>query len=151
MPVYNVSDIANYFLLKADDSDQELLSNMKLQKLMYYAQGMHLVFFNEPLFEDTIKAWAYGPVIPALYHEYKSYEKGGIPPKDEFDPSIIDDETREFLDEIYGAFGQFSAIRLMELSHCDQCWIDAFASDDKVITKEAMKNELRKYQADEQG
>ena len=41
MAIYTASDIANYFLFKAG-KDQELLSNLKLQKLIYYAQGIHL-------------------------------------------------------------------------------------------------------------
>jgi uncharacterized phage-associated protein len=49
------------------------MSNLKLQKLMYYAQGFSLVLFNKPLFPERIEAWIHGPVIPAVYHKYKGY------------------------------------------------------------------------------
>ena len=143
MPTYDVFDIANYFLFKAQADEQELLSNMKLQKLVYYAQGLHLVVFDKPLFNDSIEAWTYGPVVPRLYHEYKKFDKGGIPPYDGFDPSKIDKVTQDFLDEVYTVFGQFSAIRLMEISHSDKCWKEAGMGNE--ITIESMKKDLRKY------
>jgi uncharacterized phage-associated protein len=145
MPTYDVFDIANYFLLKAKVDGQELLSNLKVQKLVYYAQGLHLVVFNKPLFNDAIQAWRYGPVVPRLYHELKVNDKGGIPPPDGYNSDKIDKETQEFLDEIYQVFGQFSAIRLMQLTHSDKCWQDAAATPGQEITKESMKREMKKY------
>ena len=146
-PRYSVFDIANYFLFKSQEDDQELLSNLKLQKLVYYSQGLHLVLFNEPLFEEEIYAWTYGPVVPDLYHAYKGYGASGIPADEEFSPSSIESETIELLDEIYEAFGQFSALHLMRLSHSDQCWIDA--GIDNIISWDAMHKALRKYLKDE--
>jgi uncharacterized phage-associated protein len=146
MPIYDVHDVANYFLLKAQDDGQELLSNMKLQKLIYYAQGLHLVLFNEPLIQEQVEAWTYGPVVPILYHKYKEYEGHGIPAAASFDRLKIDSETRDFLDEIYQVFGQFSATRLMEISHEDQCWKDSCPGNE--ITHEALKIDLKKYLKD---
>jgi uncharacterized phage-associated protein len=60
---YSAFDIAQYFLWKAQESNQELLSNMKLQKLVYYAQGLHLALNDAPLFKGKIEAWTYGPVV----------------------------------------------------------------------------------------
>lgn len=146
MPTYQVSDIANYFLFKAEQDGQELLSNMKLQKMIYYAQGLHLAIDEGPLFHDEMEAWTYGPVAPAIYHKYKEFGSGGIPPDDDFDSNIIDDDTREFLDEVFDVFGQFSAIRLMDLSHSDQCWIDA--GNGNVISHQSMAESLKKYLSD---
>lgn len=140
---YSAYDIANYFLWKAQKENQELLSNLKLQKLVYYAQGIHLALYGTPIFKDQIKAWAYGPVISELYGIYKQYGAGGIPPDESFDPEIIDKDIKEFLDEIYTAFGQFSATRLMEFTHEDQCWSDAYPN--KVITHKSMGKSLKKY------
>ncbi len=146
MPSYTALDIANYFLFKAQEEDQELLSNLKLQKLVYYAQGIHLADQGTPLFEDKIIAWQYGPVIPDLYHKYKNYGAGGIPAGDDFDPSIFDDETRGFLDGIYDFFGQYSAVRLMQLTHNDQCYINAGINNE--ITPEAMQEDLKAWLKD---
>jgi len=142
--LYSAFDIANYFLWKADNPEkQELLSNLKLQKLVYYAQGLHLVINNTPLFSERILAWKYGPVVPDVYHEYKIHEAGGIPSDPTFNPSSIDENTKEFLDEIYNVFGQFSAIRLMEIAHSDRCWEDAGIGNE--ISHDSMKECLKKY------
>ena len=144
---YTVFNIADYFLFKAEQ-DQERLSNLKLQKLVYYSQGLHLVVFDgKPLFDEQIEAWTYGPVVPELYRKYKVYEAGGIPADDNYDPLNIDEETRDFLDEVYDVFGQFSAVRLMDICHGDDCWRSAHTN--AVIPLDAMKKDLRKYLKDE--
>jgi len=147
MPTYTAFDIANYFLLKAKEDNQELLSNLKLQKLLYYAQGIHLVMFNKSLFNEKIEAWTYGPVVPDVYHFYKKHGNKGILPNRAFKSSSIDTDTREFLNEIYTVFGQFSAIRLMEITHTDRCWQDTGIG--KTITCKAMQRDLKKYLKDE--
>lgn len=144
---YNAKDIANYFLFKAQQDSQELISNLKVQKLVYYAQGLHLAINDKPLFNEAIEAWQYGPVVPDLYHFYKNYEANGIPADNKFDPLVIDSVTREFLDEIYDVFGQYSAVRLMEMSHDDKCWSEAGVGN--IISHEAMKVDLKKYLKDE--
>jgi uncharacterized phage-associated protein len=142
-PKYSASDIANYFLFKAQKEDQELLSNLKLQKLIYYAQGLHLAIDGESLFGETIVAWNYGPVVPSLYYQFKEYGAGGIPADEKLNPSYIDKDTADFLDEVYEAFGQFSAIRLMEITHSDQCWQEAGIGN--VISCDSMRRCLKKY------
>jgi len=143
---YSALDIANYFLYKAQEAseeDQELISNLKLQKLVYYAQGLYMAVNGKPLFSDKIEAWTYGPVVPELYQHYKKYNSNGIHADKNFNPSIINEKTKKFLDEIYEAFGQFSAIGLMNLTHSDQCWIDAGIGNE--ITHASMGNCLKKY------
>ena len=147
MPTYPVYTIANYFLLKAERQGQELLSNMKLQKLLYYAQGLRLAMGEGPLFNDAIEAWTYGPVVVSIYHNYKSHGNSGISPDDDFDPTAIDEDTREYLDEVLDVFGQFSAIRLMELSHQDKCWANTDRGD--IIPNDCMENDLKKYLVDD--
>lgn len=141
-PIYSAFDIANYFLFKAKH-DQELISNLKLQKLVYYAQGLHLAAYGTPIFKEKIRAWNYGPVVSELYLKYKNYGARGIPSDKSFNSEKIDNDTREFLDEIYAAFGQFSAGRLAELTHTEQCWQDAYPN--KVIKHSAMALTLKRY------
>ena len=57
-------DVAQYFLAKADEDAGDLMSNLKLQKLVYYAQGFALVLLEKPLFPERIEAWIHGPVVP---------------------------------------------------------------------------------------
>ena len=135
MPTVDVHDVAKYFLSLNDEEVGELISNLKLQKLVYYAQGFRLAITGEPLFTDTIEAWAHGPVVPSLYHEYKGFMAGAIPSPTDFDPKCIDQNTRELLDEVYAVYGQFSAWKLRNLTHAEKPWIDAYNKTVVISTK----------------
>ena len=72
-------DVAKYFLALANDVESgEGISNLKMQKLVYYAQGLYLAKYNKALFKEKIKAWQHGPVIPKLYYKFKKYGPGYI-------------------------------------------------------------------------
>ena len=125
----DVFDVANYFLWrdsqKGDSSDG--ISNLKLQKLVYYAKGVVLAATDGKvsLFDNEMRAWKYGPVVPDLHEIYKGYGKGmSIPPNPNFKPEVFDTETREILDEVFGLYGQLSAWRLAELTHKESPWKD---------------------------
>ncbi len=69
--------IANYFLDRAADAG-DAPTPMKVQKLVYYANGFYLAIFGEPLIDEQVEAWAYGPVIPSLHREFLEYGNGPI-------------------------------------------------------------------------
>ncbi|MCI8513016.1 MAG: DUF4065 domain-containing protein [Lachnospiraceae bacterium] len=54
------------------------IANLKLQKLLYYAQGCFLAVAGAPLFLEDILAWQHGPVVEPVYYQYKGYGSGGI-------------------------------------------------------------------------
>lgn len=138
----NCFEVADYFLAKAgvqaDEETGDLISNLKLQKLVYYAQGFHLALHDKPLFEERIEAWMHGPVVPDLYHEYKHFGAEGIPGP-QIDLTKYDADTRELLDEVYTVFGQYSAWKLRNMTHEEKPWIDA-APLAAIITHEAMRD-----------
>ena len=117
-------DVAEYFLSLNNPELGDSISNLKLQKLCYYAQGFHLALNDgKPLFRDSIAAWQHGPVIPQLYHEYKSYGGNPIPPPEH--PKInADSKTGKFLSEVFDAYGQFSAWKLRDMTHGEPPWKD---------------------------
>ena len=98
-----------------------------------------LHFMINLIFSATIEAWPHGPVIPALYQEYKKYGSGAIPSPSEMDFSIYDEQTRDLLDEIYVVFGQFSAWKLRNMTHAEPPWRDAFNCGDDIISHKSMK------------
>lgn len=131
-------DVANYFLALSDEDAGDLISNLKLQKLVYYAQGFHLALFNEPLFDESIEAWTHGPVIPELYHSYKHRGSGAIPSPEEVNFGVYTLEMKELLDEVYNVFGQFSAWKLRNLTHVEPPWKDVESSAGE-ISHESMR------------
>lgn len=131
-------DVANYFLAQQSEEAGDLISNLKLQKLVYYAQGCSLGLFDAPLFPEALKAWVHGPVVPELYHAYKQYGSGPIPVPVDMDFSVFNAETRDLLDEVYTVYGQFSAWKLREMTHAEAPWKEA-APSQGTITQEALR------------
>ena len=133
--------VAKYFLLKGDDDDESGIGNLKLQKLLYYAQGFYLALFGQPLFDSLIEAWRHGPVCPAVYHKYKN-NKGNLicAPKD-FEPILVfSPEQIEFLDEVYDVFGQFSAWKLRNMTHDEPPW-----ANNEINTSQISVDEMADY------
>lgn len=135
----NCYDVANYFLAQQDESAGDLISNLKLQKLVYYAQGFHLALYDRPLFPEAIAAWTHGPVVPELYEYYQKSGNGAIPCPTEIDFTRYDEETRSLLDEVYSVFGQFSAWKLRNLTQAEYPW-QAASSTRSPIAHRSIKN-----------
>lgn len=136
MPL-SARDVARYFLAKADPDAGDTISNLKLQKLCYYAQGFALALAGKPLFPETIEAWEHGPVVPTLYHAYKSNGSSAIPPEP-IDLQTYPSAVAELLDDVYKVYGQYSAWKLRNMTHDEPPWKDARAGDG-IITHTSMQ------------
>ena len=128
---------AEYFLRLQTGDAGDAISNMKLQKLLYYAQGFALAILGKPLFEDDFEKWTYGPVLLAVYNKYKDFGSGAIPRTEGASLQDYTDDERKLLDEVYYTFGQYSAWALSEMSHATKPWQDAELGS--IISKESMK------------
>jgi len=135
----SAEDVARYFLATQPEDAGESISNLKLQKLCYYAQGFHIALFGQPLFREPINAWAHGPVVPSLYHAYKQFGEGPIPTPDDVDFAIYDEDTRALLDDVAEVYGQFSAWKLRTMTHEEPPWKEARSRwDGAEISHESM-------------
>jgi len=123
---HDASSIAKWFLNHNREvmarGDAELISNLKLQKLLYYAQGVFLAANDEPLFANKILAWKHGPVVRSVYLEYSSNGSDGIAFDDDFSDDFTSEENN-LLEQVYSAFGQFSAWKLREMTHEEEPWL----------------------------
>ncbi len=134
-------DIANYFIDLANQTGS-FISNLKLQKLVYYAQAWHLALYDEPLFEEDFQAWIHGPVIPSLYQKYKSF---GWQPIDEDVTPQLPNNIREFLNEVAGEYFACDAYELERMTHAEGPWnwarknLPADTSSTEVIEKDWMR------------
>jgi len=116
-------DVARYFLSLVDEESGDSISNLKLQKLLYYAQGFHLAAYEYELFPEGIKAWAHGPVVPAVYYHCKDFGAApvkleGDVPRDQFDA-----KAAELLNEVFEVYGQYSATSLRNMTHREPPWM----------------------------
>ena len=139
-------NVAKYFLMLAASGAEdagESITHLKLQKLLYYAQGFHLALNGgAPLFDATIQAWEHGPVVRQVWNQYGDHGAKVIPADPEFDPSTcLTEDERGHLDDVWNAYGQFSAWKLRNMTHNEPPWCIAFArGKNSEITRETMKD-----------
>jgi uncharacterized phage-associated protein len=69
---------ANYILDNLQNRGINDLTNLKLEKLLYFAYGIHISLYNEALFDEKIQAWRLGPVVPSVYREFKDFGSNPI-------------------------------------------------------------------------
>lgn len=142
---YSAEAVSNYLLDEARRRGIRI-TNLKLQKLLYFAQGFYWRIFNQPLFEAEMQAWTYGPVIPELYRKLKHNEdreiKGSLACCDHIDG---DKRTTDLLDAILEKFGKMYASQLVDLSHVDGSpWAVAWARGKfSTITPDSMRSFFR--------
>jgi uncharacterized phage-associated protein len=120
---YPAQTVAKWFIAWAEAEGEEL-SNLKLQKLLYYAQGHFSAERQRLLFSDQIQAWSHGPVVPDVYHEYKGCGSSTIElsQDDPFTWDEVDRETAELLSKVWNTYGGFSAGRLRNMTHAEPPW-----------------------------
>lgn len=133
--------VAEYILSLSDPEEGDLISHLKLQKLLYYAQGVHLAIYDKPLFQENIYAWKLGPVVEEIYYAYKEYGSDCIPPPEDIDFSVYSDDVKELLKEVYTVYGQFSAWRLSQMTHDEPPWNTTPC--DSIISHEKLKEYFR--------
>lgn len=103
------------------------ITNLALQKLLYFAHGQFLIQTSKPLVNGAFEAWTYGPVHPAIYREFKRC--GAAPIVDRAQarnvmtgevsaiPALDDDRVREQIRGVLVSYGHLSPGRLVDVSH----------------------------------
>ncbi len=152
---YKALDIARYIINYSNDKEFGI-SNLKLQKLLYFVQAEFLAFTDEkkPCFEEEIEAWGFGPVVPCVYQEYKQFGSANIPTIDEYydisddwnivktryDNSIISDKHKDIINGIIQGFAEYSAAALVNITHQQAPWLDVYEEGmNNVITKSSIR------------
>lgn len=143
MTVSNANDIADFFVFNFQQAGDPL-TNLKLQKLLYYAQGWHLALKGEPLFNERIEAWPHGPVVPPIYGKFKKFQWNPIV-ADITEPPL-GEEIASHLKEVMDVYGVHGAWYLEKLTHQERPWIETRGNIDptefctNVIPPETMKS-----------
>lgn len=132
---YSAVTVAQYFLSAQDDEDG--MTNLKLQKLLYFAQGSSLAIRGRPLFNDRIKAWKNGPAIPWVWKEYSSFGSEPIDRPAGFDSAALDDDARRLLDAVYQRWGGLAAWKLRDITHESGPW--SATPRNEAINSDAMR------------
>jgi|CXWL01.1.fsa_nt_gi uncharacterized phage-associated protein len=136
----NSLDVAKLFLSWAN-SEGDVITNLKMQKLLYYADAWHLVNFKKQLFAENILAWPLGPVVREVYDAFKRFGSAPIAYKntnreaEKFTKSQV-----IFLKEFYGIYIRLTAHELVDMTHNDEPWKQAFAGQEATISRALMQS-----------
>ena len=123
---YPVLQIAHKIIAYTDASQGEIISNKKKKKILYYMQGFFIAVYNKKLFEEEFEAWQYGPVVRDIFDHFNDFGSGAITLNgDEQIIELTEDENELFI-EVMTEFGQFSAIKLMQMTHAELPWKKIF-------------------------
>lgn len=119
--------VGSFLIELSSESNETDLTNLKLQKMLFYAQAEHLARHGEPLFVDAIEAWRYGPVVSSVYAWLRGCGAYPITSFDvETDSSDLTEEQKEFLTGIAETYGKYSAPYLVRKTHEDPAWSSAW-------------------------
>jgi uncharacterized phage-associated protein len=156
--IYSAIAVVNWFIITNKHETRDL-THLKIQKLLYFAQGFFLANYDKPLFEEDIEAWKYGPVVNPVYQALKRYNENnitepingfylsdtklatGIPKIESNDYLVL-----TFLIEFWNIYKPIPVWRLVNITHMkDSPWqqiIDTIISGqttNQVIPKELIK------------
>ncbi|MCI5534676.1 MAG: DUF4065 domain-containing protein [Firmicutes bacterium] len=95
---YSAYEIAKYVVTKCTE-DNSPISNLQLQKILYFLQIEFLRNRGEQLFVDDFEAWQFGPVVPDVYYKFCGF--GAMKIRMHYDCEIdFDDNTKTIIDSI---------------------------------------------------
>lgn len=156
--MYNVLDICRFIINYCDKQDYSM-SNLKLQKILYFIQAYFLscTASKEPCFKEKIEAWTFGPVVPVAYHEYKQFGNTDIPKithyikynEDDFwkskvvayNDDMISGDDKAIIMALVDKFAKYSTTSLVDITHHQSPWMDAYQQGyNNPITNEAIRS-----------
>lgn len=101
--MYNVLDVAQYVIeCSYDEINDESMSNLKLQKILYYIQAAFLVEQKKQCFNSPIIAWSLGPVVPEVYNKYKIFGRKRLPKQKKRESLFFDSENLKIISKPSG-------------------------------------------------
>lgn len=151
--IYSADDVAKEVIRYSHEKDYDI-SNLKLQKILYFIQAIFLNESERACFSDDIEAWTLGPVIPYVYHKYKIFGANNIPLRacrnnnfsSIFAPTPVYKSQSELsysdkndIDLIVDFLSKYTATELVNITHGQDPWIDAYAPHmNNIISKESI-------------
>ncbi len=146
MAEISAHDAARVILHIAHSSGKDV-TNLKLQKLLYYCQGWYLAIMKQPLFREDIEAWVHGPVVPSVFRSYKSFRWKSLPDPGPSEIGEVNDAwpAKDCIAEVLDAYIELTGPQLESLTHSEGPWKQARAGlaqdapSTAVITHESMR------------
>lgn len=141
----SIIEVAEHFLYLSSPFG---IDSLKLQKVVYYAQAVHLVVCRTALFQEDFEAWVHGPMSPDLYYYCKQHNTRGIPPKTE--PPLLNQKSRSIIEAVWKIYGNKTGEYLERKSFYEEPFqltrkgIPFYEHTNAIISKELMKEYYEK-------
>lgn len=154
--MYNVMDVARLIVNYSIEISRPV-SNLKLQKLLYFVQVAFIYRYGYSCYEEPIVHWRHGPVVESVYQNYKAYGAENILDKElEYFSFMFDVRTMSFVMEskiydenmfeashlkliksIVDSYKDVSPWDMVELTHKEKAWIETERNEE--ITLDMIK------------
>lgn len=119
---YSALDVAKY-VINYEISQGRSVTNLRLQKLLYFIQAKVLVETGKPCFEEEMEAWDYGPVSPSVYHNYKFFGAWSLA-AEQSAPKL---QNEALINSMLLNCSNYSTKLLVDITHKQKPWKDAYA------------------------
>lgn len=111
----NVIKVAEYIAGRYFQENGQIIDEMKLHKMLYFAQRESLVQTGEPLFSATFYGWKFGPVLKEIRNAYKRIASLNV-------PSELQEENRSVMEHVFREYAQKNSWSLSRLTHGELSW-----------------------------
>lgn len=130
----DVISLSKYVIKLFGDSHSSI-TNLKLQKVLYYIQGYFMKKYGSEAFAEDIYCWQYGPVVPLAYYEFN--HNGARPLVSNITHANISWQQEQLIKEIVLKCKDIPSSRLVNMTHQEAPWRNAQIGE--VISKESIK------------
>ncbi|BDS17298.1 DUF4065 domain-containing protein [Clostridium perfringens] len=132
--MYRVVDVANYIINYSHEIGGSL-TNLKLQKILYYVDAAFLVDTGSACFYEDFEHWRHGPVVPEIYSKYRKYLNSPI--EEQQEDSNISNEDREIINRVIEGNIKKDPWELVKRTHEEDPWVNTTTNE--IITKNSIK------------
>ena len=127
----DVLEAARYLVYLSYQEDRHSLTHLKLQKILYLAQGWSFVWDSKALFPEDFCAWEYGPANEKVYETFKKYGRSEISAAEGI-TGVADKDARDTLEAVWGEYGKRTAYELVNLTCSQAPWENAHANNTRI-------------------
>lgn len=121
------------------------ITNLKLQKILYFVQGVHLVMHDKEAFSDKIIAWEYGPVVKDVYYEYAIYGANDIIPMDKNEKINLSMRLKKAVNFVLNDLLKYSDIALVKETKKEGSPWSKVSLNEEIDTKDIFEYFLNNY------
>ncbi|MDE0076182.1 MAG: DUF4065 domain-containing protein [Caldilineaceae bacterium] len=145
---HDARSVANAMIQKGIDAGDPL-TPLQVIKLTYLCQAWMLGMFGEPMFDQKVEAWQYGPVIADVYHGIKHNRGRPVRKPMRARPAVFDEFEQHIIDQVYGEYGKRDGIYLSQLTHMPGSpWYETKQENPLGINQEISEEKMKRYYAE---